>query len=169
MRRMFFLLLPFLLTFVFSLYGEEAPKDSLFPSGLLSEGQSYHYWKDFVNMLITLLFVLGLVFVSVWFLKKMMRSRMRQLNRTTGIKVLERRALTPKSSLYLISILGKGVVIAESPAGIECITELSMEKDVETLLEEKALEANAAPSTSFATLLQKKMDLFRNFRKAENK
>ena len=82
------------------------------------EGKTYNYWGEFVNMLITLAFVLVLLFATVWFLKKIMRSRVHSLNRSNGIKILERRPLNSKASLYLIEILGKGVVIAESQAGI---------------------------------------------------
>lgn len=120
----------------------------------LTSGNGYHYWKDFVNMLITLLCVLAFILLTVWFLKKIMRSRMRTLNRSTAIKILERRPLTQKSSLYLVSVLGKGVVIAESSAGIQLITELGNETDIEILLSEKLEEP---PSPSFTQLLQKKM------------
>ncbi len=104
------------------------------------EGQSYNYMGQFVNMLLTLGFILILIFISVYVLKRIMRSRIHQLNRSTGIKILERRALNSKSSLYLIDILGKGVVISESPAGIHVVTEfpgdVKVEKKLEELLEE---------------------------------
>lgn len=132
----------------------EENKEAFFSPSIPSEGQSLPYWKDFINMLVTLLFVLALVFASIWFLKRVMRSRLNQLNRSTGIKVLERRSLAPKSSLYLISILGKGVVIAESPAGIQLITELPVDLNVEEALLEKQ---ESLPTSSFTSVLQKKM------------
>lgn len=100
------------------------------------EGQSYNYMSEFVNMLITLVFVVVLIFVTVWFLKKILRSRIKTLNRSNGIKILERRPLNPKASLYLVDILGKGVVISESPAGIHVITEFPESVKVEELLEQ---------------------------------
>ena len=93
------------------------------------EAQSYNYWGDFVNMLMMLGVILVLIFVSVFALKKLMRSRMQQLNKSTGIKIVERRNLNSKASLYVVEILGKSVVISESPACIHLVTELPEEKD----------------------------------------
>lgn len=121
------------------------------------EGQTYNYWGEFVNMLITLFFILGLIFVTVWFLKKLMRSRLQHLNRSTGIKILEKRVLNPKSSLYLVDVLGKGLVIAESPSGIQLITEFSPDVDIELALDQVQDEQKESVSIkeSFAKKLQK--------------
>ena len=89
-----------------------------------SEGKTYNYWGEFVNMIITLLIIIGLIFLSVVVLKKIMRSRMQHVNRSAAIKVLERRAINQKTSLYLVDIAGKTVVIGESPAGLNLITDL---------------------------------------------
>lgn len=105
-----------------------------------AEGQTYNYWGEFVNMLLTLLFILGLIFLSVWALKKIMRSRIQHLNRSTAIKILERRPLTQKSSLYLVDILGKGIVISESPSGIQLVAEFAEGTKVEQLMEELGQE-----------------------------
>jgi flagellar biogenesis protein FliO len=99
-------------------------------------GQSYNYWGQFVNMVVTLGFILILIFISVYVLKRLMRSRIQHLNRSTGIKILERRSLNSKASLYLIDVLGKGVVISESPAGIQVVTEFPSDVKVEEKLEE---------------------------------
>lgn len=112
------------------------------------------YWKDFVNMLITLFCILGLIMISIWALKKIFRSRMRQMNKHTAIKIIERRTLTPKSSLYLVNILGKNVVIAESQAGIQMITEVGQFEPDE--------EEKKETSSSFAAVLQKKMQTMFN-------
>lgn len=106
--------------------------------------QTYNYWGQFFSMLLTLGFILCLIFVSVYFLKRVMRSRMHQLNKSTGIKILERRALSSKSSLYLVDILGKGVVISESASGINVITEFPVNMNVEDMLEK--LQQDEAPS-----------------------
>lgn len=119
-----------------------------------AEGQTYNYWGEFVNMLLTLLFILGLIFLSVWALKKIMRSRVRHLNRSTAIKILERRPLNPKTSLYLVDILGKGVVIAESPGGIQIVTEFGDGVNVEQLMEALGSEPT---SISFKKTLSNKI------------
>jgi len=135
-------LIPFLLISSY-LFGEESSLDELTTQAV--EGQNYNYWGEFVHMLITLLFILVVIFVSIWFLKRIMRSRWKHLNRATGIKILERRALNPKASLYLVTILGKGVVIAESQAGIHTITEFTDEVDIEHLLDQ-TVEETTRPS-----------------------
>jgi flagellar biogenesis protein FliO len=117
-------------------------------------GQSYNYWGQFVNMLLSLGFILVLIFVSVYFLKRLMRSRIQHLNRSTGIKILERRALNSKASLYLIDVLGKGVVIAESQAGIQLVTELPNDVNVGEKLDELAEEPTAIKE-SFAQKLRR--------------
>jgi len=89
-----------------------------------SEGKSYNYWGEFVNMIITLMIIVGLIFISVIILKKIMRSRMAQVNRGAWIKIIERRPINQKASLYLVNVAGKLVVIGESQAGLNLITEL---------------------------------------------
>ncbi len=128
-----------------------------FLADLVSEesiGQSYNYWGQFVNMMLTLGCILVLVFVTVYFMKRMMRSRIHHLNSSTGIKILERRALNSKSSLYLIDVLGKGILISESPAGIHVVTELASDVKVEEKLEE-LLEAPTAIRETFAKKLKR--------------
>lgn len=66
-----------------------------------------------------------------------MRSKMRELNRSTGIKILERRVLSQKSSLYLVDVLGKAIVISDSQAGVQLLTEFPPGTDVELLLAEE--------------------------------
>lgn len=119
------------------------------------EGQTYNYWAEFANMLMTLAFIIVLIIVTVWVLKKVMRSRVQNLNRSAGIKILERRPLNQKSSLYLVNILGKGVVISESQAGVQVITEFSEETNIEKLLEQLQAEQNS--QVSFRESFTKKM------------
>lgn len=114
-------------------------------------GQNYSYWGQFVNMLLTLGFILLLIFVSVYVLKRLMRSRIQHLNRSTGIKILERRSINSKCCLYLIDVLGKGVVIAETPAGIQVVTELHPDVKVEEKLE----ALNQEPSEIRDSILKK--------------
>ncbi len=112
------------------------------------------YGKDFFNMLFSLFILLGLLFVSVWFIKRLMRSRLNASFRHSEIQILERRALTPKSSLYLITVFGKALLIADSQQGVEMLAEFPYEEEKEELKEE------THPSflkSSFATLLQRKI------------
>lgn len=134
MRKFFFLFLFIMLPLVAE---NQSPGSFVEFTEQAAEGQTYNYWGEFVNMLLTLAFILVLIFLSVWALKKIMRSRLKHLNRSTAIKILERRPLNPKSSLYLVDILGKGIVVSESPSGIQLVTEFAEGVNVEQLMEEK--------------------------------
>lgn len=58
-----------------------------------------------------------------WALKKINQNRFEQLNATSDIKVIEKRILSHKATVYLIEIRDKTVAIAESPAGVTLLTE----------------------------------------------
>jgi flagellar biogenesis protein FliO len=87
-----------------------------------SHTRSYNYVNDFVNMLLSLGAVIAVLFGVLWVLKKMMRSRLSYLNETSAIRVLEKRILNQKAALYLIEVLGKGILISESTAGIQMVS-----------------------------------------------
>lgn len=114
--------------------------------------------SELLEMFMTLAFVLGLAFFSLWFLKRFMRSRGQAINKSSNIKVLERRTLNQKSSLYLVDILGKAIVIAESPSGIQLITEFPPETDLEALLAQENEKQN--PKVPFKDILQGKLSKF---------
>jgi flagellar biogenesis protein FliO len=117
------------------------------------------FGTDFLKMFLMLGLVLGLAFVSVIFLRSMMGQKMKQLNRASGIKILERRILSQKSSIYLIDVLGKGLIISESPGGgIQLISEFPPGTDLELRLAEE--EAQTKSTSSIKESLQKNLSRF---------
>src|SRR5262245_26348258 len=58
-----------------------------------------HFFSDLMNMAVTLVFIIAVLLIVSWFVKRMMSSRMQQLNTRSGIKIIEQRALTQKSSI----------------------------------------------------------------------
>lgn len=76
------------------------------------------FLSEFINMMTTLGIIVAIILIATWFLKKMMNTRMEQLNTTSEIKIIEKRLLTPKTSLYLIDIHGTGFILAESLNGV---------------------------------------------------
>lgn len=133
----------------------------MFFRSLLADATSqttFNYGADLFKMLLTLGFVLGLAFVSIIFLRRMMGQKMKQLNRANGIKILERRILNQKSSLYLIDVLGKGLVISESPSGIQLLAEFPPGTDLELRLAEEELQMKN--SGSLKETLQKNLARF---------
>jgi len=67
---------------------------------------------------------LFLVFSLMMLLKRFSAIRYGQLNPRSYIKVIERRPISPKSTLYLIQLGDKKVMIAESQLEIRTLTEL---------------------------------------------
>ena len=114
-------------------FGDETP--SLFEA-IVEEGKGYNYMSEFVNMLLVLLLIVALLFATIFVLKRVMKARMHTASRTTSIRILERRALGQKSALYLVDILGKGVVISESAAGIQLVKEFSNDIEIGELMEQ---------------------------------
>lgn len=114
-------------------FGDETPS---FFETVVEEGKDYNYMSEFVNMMLVLLLIVALLFVTIFVLKRVMKARMYNASRTSSIRILEKRALGQKSALYLVDILGKGVVISESAAGIQLIKEFSDEIEIGELMEE---------------------------------
>lgn len=84
--------------------------------------QTVSYQGAFIKMMLTLVALIVLIVLSVWMLRKLGEGRIRQANLGRTIKVLEKRALSAKSILYLIEVQGKKVVIAESQLEVKPIT-----------------------------------------------
>ncbi len=74
--------------------------------------------EQFSKMLFYLGLLLGLLFVVLWFLKKFQMQQGLKLNETNLIRVLETRALSHKSILYLVDVEENTYLIAESHSGL---------------------------------------------------
>lgn len=85
------------------------------------------YEGAFVRMMLTVAGLIILIFLTVWLLRKLSQGRFGSGLSQKSIKILERRALSPKSVLYLVDIDGKRVVISESQYEVRRITTLSDE------------------------------------------
>lgn len=83
------------------------------------------YEFAFFKMIAMLVILLIVVCVSGWLLKRLAQGRLRQSNMNKSIKVVERRALSQKSMLYIIEYGGKQILIAESQLEIRKIDDLS--------------------------------------------
>jgi flagellar protein FliO/FliZ len=87
--------------------------------------QTDYFYKEFIKMLGVLGLILGFILLSAWLLKKLMTSRIQQVNVLSPIKILESRPLTPKTTVYLLEIQGKEIAIAESQNGVTLLSEFS--------------------------------------------
>lgn len=87
----------------------------------LKSDEPDQFQAKFLHMIFILALLIGFMILASWALKRMMKARITQVNQTSLIKVLETRQLSPKSSLFLIEIEGKMVLIGESPTTLSHI------------------------------------------------
>jgi len=72
------------------------------------------YGVSFVKMFLTLIALMLLFGVTVWFLRRLIRQR---LERGTGeqlIHILEKKMISPKTMLYVVELEGQKILLAES-------------------------------------------------------
>jgi flagellar biogenesis protein FliO len=71
------------------------------------------YQGAFLKMFLTLLALIVGIFVMVWVIKRLATGRSSS-GSGKSIQVLEKKALSPKTMLYLVDVDGKQTLIAES-------------------------------------------------------
>ena len=95
-----------------------APSPAPIPS---SKEMTNSYESAFVRMLVTLLGLVFLVFATFWILRRLGKGKFKMGGGRT-INVIERRALSPKSMLYVVEIGNKKVLISESQLEVRALT-----------------------------------------------
>jgi flagellar biogenesis protein FliO len=90
--------------------------------------QPDQFYAQFTQMLFVLgLIILLLVLVS-WGLKRFLNARVEQINAFSIIQVLERRPISAKSTIYVVEVEDKRIVLAESHMGITLLSETKGDK-----------------------------------------
>lgn len=139
-------ILTLLLFFIFSFLTLQAapaenPAHGLEILAQRDEAGSGKFMEEMLNMFIVLAGIVGVMVLVSWVLKKVLNTKMLQINQTSGIKVIERRTISPKVQIYLLEIRGKGFVIAESPQGVHGLGEFSItsedDDELESIAEKK--------------------------------
>lgn len=83
------------------------------------------FYVEFIRMLSLLGILLAAFLIVAWFFKKMMGKKIDQMNAASQIKIVERRTLSPKTSIFMIEVEGKRMILAESHSGVTLIGELA--------------------------------------------
>ncbi len=86
------------------------------------------FQTKFINMLFLLALLIGFMILASWMLKRMMRSRLSQINTSSTIKVLETRNLSTRSTLYIIEAQGQCLLIAETHTAVTTLASLPSEE-----------------------------------------
>lgn len=94
-----------------------------------AERESDTFQAKFLNMLFLLALLIGFMILASWALKRLMKTKISQLNTASNIKVLETRYLSPRATLYLIEIQDQAILIAESPTAVSCVATFPQERE----------------------------------------
>ena len=84
----------------------------------VEEDQGSRFMQQLMHMLLSLGFIVLLIVVVAWGLKRILSQRLTQANSSSAIQVLERRTLSAKAAVYLLEVKGHTIVVGESPAGL---------------------------------------------------
>jgi flagellar biogenesis protein FliO len=82
------------------------------------------FYHEFLKMMAILGFILVILFTVTWFLKRFLNVRVQQINATSPIKIVERRALSPKTAIYVIEVYDKHFAFAESHNALAVLGEV---------------------------------------------
>lgn len=93
-------------------------EDSAEPTREHPPVETDNFQSKFLNMLFILGLLIGFMILASRLLKRMTQTRLNQINTTSAIKILETRHLSAKSTLYLIEVMGQGLVIAETHTAV---------------------------------------------------
>ena len=104
--------------------------------------------KEFLKMSFSLILLLTFLFTSIWLFKKFLKSKGNIFNKSSLIKIIDKKNLSQKSSLYIIKIANKILVISESPSGIQYLSELPLETNFQDLLHENINNIKKSSSSS---------------------
>lgn len=89
--------------------------------------------KEFLKMSFSLVLLLTFLFTSVWLFKKFLKSKGNIFNKSSLIKIVDKKNLSQKSSLYIVKVANKILILSESTSGIQPISELPEETNFKDL------------------------------------
>jgi len=83
------------------------------------------YGAAFVKMFLTLLVLIALFGISIWFIKRLIRSRLERGTGSRMIQILEKKMISPKTMLYVVEVDGKKILMAESHLEVRPISSIA--------------------------------------------
>lgn len=102
--------------------------DDNIPDNMFENMPTPDYQHSLIKMLITLVIIVTLLFITFWMFRRISKSRSITINSSSGIKILEKRALSHKSMLYLVEVNNEKVLISESHLEVRPIQALELDK-----------------------------------------
>lgn len=112
-----------------SLLEELSPEELPFgwPSSEEKEADSFE--SKFFHMLTLLALLIAFMILASFALKRLMRSKISQLNGSGHIKLIEARSLSPRATLYLVEWGGKHFLLGETASSLNLIETASLDKE----------------------------------------
>lgn len=89
---------------------------------------SANYKKMLTEASLMVFALLGFVLLAIFILKRISSQRTFQMNRERYIKIIERRPLSPKTSIYLVQVGDQKIVLTESQVEVRSHLQLSAER-----------------------------------------
>lgn len=68
----------------------------------------------FLKMILSLVFLIALMAITVWVLRRLIQNRLQKGSDASSIRVIEKRMISPKTMLYLVEIDNQKILLAES-------------------------------------------------------
>ncbi len=68
----------------------------------------------FAKMLLSLILLIALLWGTVYILRRLIHRRLQSGSATQSIQVVEKRMISPKTTLYLLDVEGETILMAES-------------------------------------------------------
>ena len=123
MIQLFFILFMFLRSYGMS--EPLNPETPLFDNQDMSvDIKTPSYEFAFIKMLLALIAILGFAALAFYLFRKLSHTQLQQGNQAKNIKILEKRAISTKSVLYLIEVGGKKMLVGESQFELRQISPL---------------------------------------------
>lgn len=86
------------------------------------------FMAEFIKMLMILGAMVFVLLGISWWVKRWNQRSFEKVNDTNLIKVVERRQIAPRVSVYLIEVEGHTVLVGETPQGLTRLTEYKSEE-----------------------------------------
>ncbi|MDN3504169.1 MAG: flagellar biosynthetic protein FliO [Rhabdochlamydiaceae bacterium] len=91
------------------------------------------YKVKFIKTIVWIFFILGLILLLLWLVKRFSSKRFTALNQQKYVKIIEKRAISPKTMLYVIEIGGKHLLISESQFEVEFLSQIETQSEPTSL------------------------------------
>ncbi len=144
-------ILSFLIFCIDDLALADTSSEQMHLPGMFPENMKLEMFK----MLGSLTLLLALFGIGVWAFKKFLRSKGQALGNSSTIKILDRRSINPKTCIYIIRVVNKILVIAESGEKITLLSEFPPDTDINELMQQNEKKRSSSTSAFLSKSIQK--------------